>query len=560
MHGIRVAAQARVASAAMPRYDACALCAARHVQAPTRSRLLVRQPQQGRAGQRGHLLQQSRASRALGQATAVPLLLRAHAMWRQLAALRGPPLPLAVTRLSSTLLRGDGRMMRLQVRMQAAGRGDACWDRCVHGFGWGERAAGWVGADAYGGRGWGEGPQRCVVGEGAAARVHEVADRRLRVSPLRLPPWCGSRVRVVQRTQQAGAHTCVAAVAMSRAALGAGIRGEHLKVVYEAARANQNMLINAAAGYGKTVLLTELHLALLELFPEAGAVWLCATTAGGAIEAGGSSTIHSLSGLGRFEGTVEAAVRRINKGRARARILALRALLGDEIWQLSASALTMMDQVFRIIRSRPNEFMGGVQIVFCGDPCQLAPIDGIRRTDAPAPGDANFEQVQAAYLFQAPCFAAGNWQYFKLTYSWRHAHDLPMHEHLQALRVCVDNRIPANTYRFLAAATHLHHFNNDEAVTLTCTNRRARAINLARLASQLRVLVAKAAAKAVEAAAAVARPGVVPMVPPPPPDPCQRYFAVEMGDGGEERCIASVYSATWAAVSGTADEKKSVAY
>ncbi|MDB5265818.1 MAG: ATPase [Parcubacteria group bacterium] len=86
-------------------------------------------------------------------------------------------------------------------------------------------------------------------------------------------------------------------------------------------------------------------------------------------------TIHSWSGIGVKESLSEADLDFIaSKEHVARRIQRTNVLIIDEVSMLSGNVLTMVDQVCREVRRRPDDAFGGLQIVLVGDFFQLPPI------------------------------------------------------------------------------------------------------------------------------------------------------------------------------------------
>lgn len=101
-------------------------------------------------------------------------------------------------------------------------------------------------------------------------------------------------------------------------------------------------------------------------------------------------TIHSWSGIGVKESLSEADIDFIaSKEHVARRIQKAQVLIIDEVSMLSGNVLTMLDQVCREVRRRPEDAFGGMQVVLVGDFFQLPPIS---RTNS------------AAFAFESPAW------------------------------------------------------------------------------------------------------------------------------------------------------------
>ncbi|MEA2701309.1 MAG: ATP-dependent helicase [Candidatus Parcubacteria bacterium] len=86
-------------------------------------------------------------------------------------------------------------------------------------------------------------------------------------------------------------------------------------------------------------------------------------------------TIHSWSGIGIRDSLSEAELDAIaSKEHVARRIQKTNILIIDEVSMLSANVLTMVDQVCKEVRRKPELSFGGMQVVLVGDFFQLPPI------------------------------------------------------------------------------------------------------------------------------------------------------------------------------------------
>ncbi|HEY0010539.1 MAG TPA: helix-turn-helix domain-containing protein, partial [Candidatus Paceibacterota bacterium] len=98
-------------------------------------------------------------------------------------------------------------------------------------------------------------------------------------------------------------------------------------------------------------------------------------------------TVHAWSGIGIRDSLSPAELDQIaSKEHVVRRIQRTQVLIIDEISMLSSNVLTMVDQVCREVRRRPEAF-GGMQVVLVGDFFQLPPIS---------------RSGQASFAFEAP--------------------------------------------------------------------------------------------------------------------------------------------------------------
>ena len=102
-----------------------------------------------------------------------------------------------------------------------------------------------------------------------------------------------------------------------------------------------------------------------------------APTGVAAINVGGN-TLHSFFGIGLGQGSMSSLVKRVMKKKEVVkRITETDVLLIDEVSMLSSELLETLDGVARQVRNKPEEVMGGMQIVAVGDFFQLPPSEYI---------------------------------------------------------------------------------------------------------------------------------------------------------------------------------------
>ncbi len=136
----------------------------------------------------------------------------------------------------------------------------------------------------------------------------------------------------------------------------------------------RNIFLTGPAGTGKTYTIR----AIIDHAQKAGwAHGVTATTGAAALLIGGS-TLHSFLGIGL--GAKDAAdlaqglLTNSKKKPIVARLRALRLLIIDEISMLSNVLFTKVSSLLSILRNTDAPF-GGVQLVLCGDFCQLPPVE-----------------------------------------------------------------------------------------------------------------------------------------------------------------------------------------
>ncbi len=132
----------------------------------------------------------------------------------------------------------------------------------------------------------------------------------------------------------------------------------------------ESVLLTGPAGAGKTFVLNQ----FIKLSKHEGKhVSVTATTGLAATHLGGT-TIHSWSGIGINDHIPQGFADHIAKGR-REIIEKTDVLIIDEISMMHDFRLDMVDEVCRIVRKKPDEPFGGIQIIMSGDFFQLPPIN-----------------------------------------------------------------------------------------------------------------------------------------------------------------------------------------
>jgi len=131
-----------------------------------------------------------------------------------------------------------------------------------------------------------------------------------------------------------------------------------------------SVFLTGAPGTGKTFVLNEYikYLKSHNIYPA-----ITASTGIAATHIGGQ-TIHSWSGIGIYEKLDASILDKLDQNeKLFKRIKSVKILIIDEISMLHASRLEMINFILKRIRKDKSPF-GGLQIIFCGDFCQLPPI------------------------------------------------------------------------------------------------------------------------------------------------------------------------------------------
>lgn len=136
-------------------------------------------------------------------------------------------------------------------------------------------------------------------------------------------------------------------------------------------KAGRNICINSAGGCGKSFLIS-----IMKSYADGTGkkIAITATTGTAAVLLGnGAKTIYAWGGIGIGNGTVETILKNIKKNGAYSRWKALNILIIDEISMMGCEIFELLNDIGKQIRRNKKPF-GGIQIVLCGDFCQLPPI------------------------------------------------------------------------------------------------------------------------------------------------------------------------------------------
>jgi ATP-dependent DNA helicase PIF1 len=134
--------------------------------------------------------------------------------------------------------------------------------------------------------------------------------------------------------------------------------------------AGESVLLTGPAGAGKTYVLNQ----FIRLAKAADKhVSVTATTGLAATHLGGT-TIHAWAGIGVMDEVPQGFAEHVSKGR-RDIITKTDVLIIDEISMLHDYRLDMVDMVCRLVREKPDEPFGGIQVIMSGDFFQLPPIN-----------------------------------------------------------------------------------------------------------------------------------------------------------------------------------------
>jgi ATP-dependent DNA helicase PIF1 len=142
------------------------------------------------------------------------------------------------------------------------------------------------------------------------------------------------------------------------------------KLALEDVQKGQNIFITGGAGVGKSYLVKEIARSIKKR------IGICAMT-GCAAQLIDGATLHSYLGIGLGDKPANVLANTIihKLFAVKERILDLEVLLIDEVSMLNDELLEKVDEILQLVRRNSKPF-GGVQMIFVGDPFQLAPVEG----------------------------------------------------------------------------------------------------------------------------------------------------------------------------------------
>jgi ATP-dependent DNA helicase PIF1 len=132
----------------------------------------------------------------------------------------------------------------------------------------------------------------------------------------------------------------------------------------------KNILITSPGGFGKTFWINEMVKRMREKYPNK-IIGKTSMTGSSAILIGGT-TLHSYLGIGICKDTID-MIQRIRKMKKRQVWENTDILVIDEVSMLSKEMFESLDYIAKELCQNPRPF-GGIQLVLCGDFCQLGCI------------------------------------------------------------------------------------------------------------------------------------------------------------------------------------------
>lgn len=173
----------------------------------------------------------------------------------------------------------------------------------------------------------------------------------------------------LQMRELLGEHLC--ADDMKELEIGANLSKIQNKA-FELFKKGESLLVLSSAGCGKSFLVKTIQEYQQENFKHKH-MYITATTGVAAYNISGM-TINSFMGIGTGDQDISFLVKRVFRNKSIVeRLKTTDILVIDEISMLSAALFEKINLICQHFRKNKS-FMGGIQVIFTGDPMQLAPI------------------------------------------------------------------------------------------------------------------------------------------------------------------------------------------
>ncbi|KAH3674545.1 hypothetical protein WICMUC_003222 [Wickerhamomyces mucosus] len=176
---------------------------------------------------------------------------------------------------------------------------------------------------------------------------------------------------------------------------------EEQQHVAELVLQGSSLFYTGSAGTGKSVLLRSLIKRLKQKYRGEGEVAITASTGLAACNIGGI-TLHSFSGIGLGNESVENLIKKIKRSKKSAnRWRNVKVLIVDEISMIDAELFDKLDEIGCSLRRNDRPF-GGIQVICCGDFFQLPPVFKTENRWTTTKQENTFnEKTEATFCFES---------------------------------------------------------------------------------------------------------------------------------------------------------------
>ena len=147
---------------------------------------------------------------------------------------------------------------------------------------------------------------------------------------------------------------------------GLPLSAEQTKVL-QMVKAGESVFFTGSAGTGKSYLLKRI---ISSLPPD---TTFATASTGAAASLIGGTTLHAFAGIGTGNGTLEHCISLASRESRAVTWKKCSCLVIDEISMIDAEFFDKLEAVARSVRRNRTPF-GGIQLVLCGDFCQLPPV------------------------------------------------------------------------------------------------------------------------------------------------------------------------------------------
>ena len=170
---------------------------------------------------------------------------------------------------------------------------------------------------------------------------------------------------------------------------------EEQQIAFDKYVSGHNIFITGPGGSGKSALIKKIKEHCRK------EIQVCALTGCAAVLLNcKAKTLHSWSGIGLGNGTIEQNIKKILSSRYKKEMwLTTDILIVDEVSMLSLKLFDMLNEIGKAVRKNPRPF-GGIQLIFSGDFYQLPPVGN---KDEPDTSCFCFESNNWNSIFSKDC-------------------------------------------------------------------------------------------------------------------------------------------------------------